>query len=194
MNSGFLDHARGLASSNTEFVLGDAFKTNLPAGSFDLVHSRFVASTSGTPERLLTEAIRLAKPGATIALQEPDGSSISCYPPHPAFDKLKAAWLGAFQGVGADLLLARRIYSVMVQTGLHDVQLRTCILGVRPVDPMIDILPSSVESLHATVFKLGLIKEAEFAEVLADCRKHLQTAGTAFTTYMVAQVWGKKSG
>jgi len=143
---------------------------------------------------LLSEAIRLAKPGGTVVLQEPDSSCLSCYPPHPAFDKVKAAFLGAYQGVGADVLLARRLYSVMVQSGLHDVRLRFCILGVRPIDPMIDILPSSVESLRGTVLKLGLIEEAVFSKVLTECRKHLQTPGTAFTTYMIAQVWGRKGG
>ena len=194
MNSAFIDHARASAPSNTEFLLGDAYGSNLPAGSFDLVHMRFVASTCGEPERLLNEAIRLARPGGTVALQEPDGSSLNCFPPHPAWDKLKAALLGGFSGVGADLELARRLYSVVVQQGLHDVQFRACILGVRSIDPMVDYLPSSVESLRGTVLKLGLLTEAEFPQVLAECRKHLQASGTAFTMYTVAQVWGRKTG
>jgi SAM-dependent methyltransferase len=47
MNAGFLNHARATAPSNVEFVLADAYGSNLPAGTFDLVHMRFVASTSG---------------------------------------------------------------------------------------------------------------------------------------------------
>ena len=117
---------------------------------------RFVASTAGDPERLLREAIRLARPGGVVALQEPDGSTLNCYPEHPAWDRLKAALLGAFSGVGADLTLARRLYSVVRQSGLQDVQYRTCLLGVRSIDPMVDYLPSTVESLRGTVIKLGL--------------------------------------
>jgi Methylase involved in ubiquinone/menaquinone biosynthesis len=56
MNAGFLDHARATAPSNVKFVVADAYGSNLPAGTFDLVHMRFVASTSGAPERLLQEA------------------------------------------------------------------------------------------------------------------------------------------
>jgi ubiquinone/menaquinone biosynthesis C-methylase UbiE len=70
-NIGFLEHARATAPSNVEFVVADAYGSNLPAGTFDLVHMRFVASTSGAPERLLQEAKRLARPGGTIALQKP---------------------------------------------------------------------------------------------------------------------------
>src|SRR5262249_27367373 len=50
----FLDHARRHANSrgfaNIEFMLGDVYSSGLPAGSFDLVHTRFVASTVGNPE------------------------------------------------------------------------------------------------------------------------------------------------
>ncbi len=189
----FLAHARGRAAANTEFRQGDAYGSDLPAASFDLVHMRFVASTAGDPERLLREAIRLARPGGVVALQEPDGSTLNCHPEHPAWDRLKAALLGAFSGVGADLTLARRLYAVVRQTGLQDVQYRPFVLGVRSVDPMVDYLPSTVESLRGTVLKLGLMTEAEFPQVLADCRRHLREPGTSFTMYTVAQVWGRKT-
>ncbi|MGA2711746.1 MAG: methyltransferase domain-containing protein [Bryobacteraceae bacterium] len=193
MNSDFLEHARVDSPGNVEFRHGDAYKTDLPPGSFDLVHMRFVASTAGDPERLLQEAIRLARPGGTIALQEPDGTSLNCYPAHPAWERLKAALLGAFSGVGADLRLARRLYALARQAGLDDVQYRPFLIGVRSMDPMVDYLPSTVESLRSTVTRLGLLSEAEFPEVLAECRKHLQQPDTVFTMYTVAQVWGRRA-
>ena len=192
MNPAFLEHARASAPPNVEFVLGDAYSSELPAASFDLVHMRFVASTAGAPERLLQEAKRLTKTGGTIALQEPDGSSLNCYPPHPAWETLKNALLGAFRCVGADLELARRLYYVVRRAGLNDVQYRTFVVGVRSTDPMVDYLPSTVESLRATVLKQGLLTEAEFSSALAECREHLQQADTSFTLYTVAQVWGRK--
>jgi SAM-dependent methyltransferase len=192
MNADFLEHARATAPSNVEFVQADAFGTNLPAGTFDLVHMRFVASTSGAPERLLQEAKRLARPGGTIALQEPDVATLNCYPPHPGWDKLKVALFGAFSGVGADVELARRLYSVVRRAELANVQFRPFIVGVRSMDPMVDYLPSTVESVRATVLKLGLLSELEFPVVLAECREHLAQPDTVFTTYTVAQVWGQK--
>jgi hypothetical protein len=152
---------------------------------------RFVASTAGDPQRLLREAKRLARPGGTIALQEPDGATLNCYPPHPSWDTLKAALLGAFKGVGADLELARRLYYVVCHAGLTDVQYQPFIIGVRSADLMVDYLPSTVESLRATVVRLGLVPEAELEAALADCRTHLRKPHTAFTMYTVAQVWGR---
>jgi ubiquinone/menaquinone biosynthesis C-methylase UbiE len=193
MDSAFLEHARQSAPSNVEFRLGDAYGSDLLPGTFDLVHMRFVASTAGDPERLLGEAIRLAWSGGIVALQEPDGSTLNCYPPHPAWDRLKFAMMAAFKGVGADLELARRLYSLVHQTGLRDVQYRTAMLGVRSVDPMVDYLPSTVESLGGAVLRLGLLTENDLAVALTDCRRHLAKTRTSFTMYTVAQVWGRNA-
>ncbi|MPZ39558.1 MAG: methyltransferase domain-containing protein [Rhizobiales bacterium] len=194
MDEQFLAHARTKAPGNVEFRRGDAYGCDLPIASFDLVHMRFIASTAGDPERLIREAMRLTRTGGVVALQEPDGSTLNCYPPHPAWDRLKAALLGAFAGVGADLTLARKLYALVWDAGLVDVQYRPFLIGVRSIDPMVDYLPSTVESLRSTVLKLGLLSEVELSAALAQCRKHLRDPGTVFTMYTVAQVWGRKQG
>jgi SAM-dependent methyltransferase len=192
MDEQHLAYARAHAPANVEFVRGDAFGCDLPAASFDLVHMRFVASTAGDPERLIGEAIRLARPGGVVALQEPDGSTLNCDPPHPAWDQLKKALLGAFAGVGAGLTLARRLYGLVRRAGLADVQYRPFLIGVRSIDPMVDYLPSTAESLRGTIIRLGLLSETELNAALAQCRAHLRDPGTVFTMYTVAQVWGRK--
>ena len=191
MDETFLQHAKRNAPGNVEFRLGDAYGSGLPAGTFDLVHMRFVASTAGNPEQLLKEASRLARPGGIVALQEPDGSTLNCYPPHPAWDELKIVLLGVFRGVGADLELAKRLYHLVHGAGLRDVQYRTALLGVRSTDPMVDYLPSTVESLRGSAVRLGLLGERELTAALADCRRHLAQPGTAFTMFTLAQVWGR---
>jgi SAM-dependent methyltransferase len=193
MDEQHLTHARRNASANTEFHRGDAYSSGLPAGTFDLVHMRFVASTAGEPERLIREAMRLARDGGIVALQEPDGSTLNCYPPHPAWEALKAALLGAFAGVGADLTLARRLYALARDGGLADVQYRPFLIGVRSSDAIVDYLPSTIESLRGTVLRLGLMSETELDSALAECRNHLRDPGTVFTMYTVAQVWGRKA-
>jgi ubiquinone/menaquinone biosynthesis C-methylase UbiE len=191
MDEEFLEYARLSAPSNVEFRRGDAYSSDLPAGSFDLVHMRFVASTVGGADRLLKEAARLARPGGIVALQEPDGTTLNCYPPHPAWDRLKAALLAAFSEVGADLQLARKLYFLVKKAGFRDVQYRTALLGVRSTDPMVDYLPSTIESLRATILKLGLLNEGVLTNLLSDCRQHLARPETSFTMYALAQVWGR---
>jgi trans-aconitate methyltransferase len=189
----FLEHARRSAAPNTEFVAGDAYHTGLPGQSFDLVHTRFLASTAGKPEALLAEAKRLARPGGVIGMQEPDMTTLVCHPPHPAWDRLRAALIGAFTSVNADINLARSLYQVVHQAGLRDVQYRPFLIGVRAGDPMVDYLPATVESLAGTIGGRGLLSQAELTTALADCRAHLRQADVSFTMYTVAQVWGQVS-
>ena len=188
----FLQYARARAPANLQFRHGDAYASDLPPDSFDLVHMRFLASTAGDPERVIGEAVRLCRPGGVVALQEPDCTTLNCYPPHPAWDKLKNAVIGAFSAIGGDVYLGRRLYAMARRMGLTDLHFRPVLIGVRSVDPMVDYLPATVESLRGTITRLGLLRDDELPAILAQARRHLQKPDTVFTLYTVAQVWGRK--
>jgi len=107
---------------------------------------------------------------------------------------LKSALLATFKGVGADLELARKLYYLVRQAGLHDVQLLDH--PYLPSDPLIRwsiIRPPQSSRCELTILELGLLRENDLAVALADCRKHLAKSETAFTLYTVAQVWGQKA-
>jgi ubiquinone/menaquinone biosynthesis C-methylase UbiE len=188
----FIAYARAHAPPNVEFRHGDAYATGLPDGAFDFVHMRFVASTAGNPEALLREAIRLARPGGAVALQEPDVDTFRCDPPHPAWDRLMAAMLDVFASVGSDIYLARRLPSLARAAGLADVQYRPFLFGIPSTHPMSDHLPATTESVRNVVLSRGLISEAELPRLIEECRRHLRDPGTLTTSFMVAQVWGRK--
>jgi ubiquinone/menaquinone biosynthesis C-methylase UbiE len=192
----FLEHARALARArglgNAEFVQADAYRTGLPRGSFDLVHVRFVASTVGRPRDLIAEAIAVACPGGMVALQEPDISTLKCYPPHPAWDRLTQILERAFVCVGGDVRLAQRLYQLARHAGLEDVQYRPFLVGFRSGDPMADFMPATVESVRSTIVRHGLIDEGELEAALASSRRHLADPDTVFTYVTVAQVWGRR--
>jgi len=187
----FVEHARRAAAGSVEFMTGDAYDTGLPAGSFDLVHMRFIGSTAGRPEALLSEARRLVRRGGTVAMQEPDMATLICHPSHPAWEALRSALIGAFASVGADISLARRLYALVRHAGLLDVQYRPFLIGVRSSDPWVDYLPSTVESLRRTIVEQHVMSEQELAAALTACRAHLRDPDVVFTSYTVAQVWGR---
>src|SRR5258706_15412073 len=108
---------------------------------------RFIGSTAGRPEALLREAVRLARSGGIVAMQEPDMGTLTCHPPHPAWDALRSALVGAFASADADINLARRLYALAHQTGLLDVQYRPFLVGVGSLEPLVGYLPSTVEAL-----------------------------------------------
>jgi ubiquinone/menaquinone biosynthesis C-methylase UbiE len=178
--------------ANVELAEGDAYRTGLPPDTFDLVHVRYLAGTAGRPQDLLTEAVRLARPGGVVAFQEPDTDTLECHPSHPAWDRLKTALQEGFARVGADTRLAKRLYRLFRHAGLEDVRYRPFLVGVTSGEPMADYLPATIESIRSTLIGKGIIREAELDTALAACRGHLADPDTVFTSFLTAQVWGRK--
>jgi trans-aconitate methyltransferase len=69
---------------DVQIVAADARRTGLPPGSFDLVHARTLLVNVPEPAEVLTEMVRLAKPGGWVASLEPDAEHPLCYRPTPA--------------------------------------------------------------------------------------------------------------
>jgi SAM-dependent methyltransferase len=80
-----LSARHGLAA---ETVRADAASTGLPSGCFDLVHERMLLLNVTSPHDVVAEMARLARPGGTVVLQEPDSAAWAIDPPHPAWDLL----------------------------------------------------------------------------------------------------------
>lgn len=175
-----------------ELVQGNAYHTGLPRASFDLVHVRFLAGTAGKPDELLREALALARPGGVLAFEEPDTDTLNCDPPHPAWDRLKKLLQDGFAAVGADTRLAKRLYRVFRHAGLEEVEYRPFLVGITSTHPMADFLPATIESIRGTIRTHRLVPEEELDRTLAACRRHLADPDTVFTTFLVAQVWGRK--
>lgn len=192
----FLEHARSVAGArglaNVAFVQGDVYRAGLRRETFDLVHVRFVAGTGGSAEELIAEATALARPGGVVALQESDISTLKCYPPHAAWDRLTDVLERAFRCVGSDIRLAQRLYQLARRARLDDVQYRPFLLGFRSDDPMAGFVPATVESVRRTILRERLIDEAELDALLATCRRHLADRDTVSTYVTVAQVWGRR--
>jgi hypothetical protein len=57
---------------------------------------------------------------------------------------------------------------------------------------MAEYLPATIESIRGTLLGGGLISEAELDAALVACRMHLAHPDTVSTSFLVAQVWGRK--
>lgn len=184
--------ADGLGLANVTFEQASLFDNALPAASFDLVHFRYVITTVGRHQEVVQSALRLVKPGGVLAVQEADVNGINAYPPHRAFDRLKTALATAFVEVGADPRAGGRVYGLLRDAGLTDVDFRACTARARNHDDLADYLPQTVLSVRETILKLGLMADGEIDEAIAACRAHLADPNTISTTSTVFQVWGRK--
>ena len=182
----------GLGLKNVEIIAGSIFDHGLPPESFDLVHLRYVITTIGQHDDVVRAALALVKPGGVLAVQEADAEGIHAYPACPAFDQLKAVLIALFSGIGADPYAGRRVYGLLRDAGLSDVDFRACTARARSHDDLADYLPQTILSVRETVLKLGLMTEAETEQAIAACRAHLAKPETISTTSTVFQAWGRK--
>jgi ubiquinone/menaquinone biosynthesis C-methylase UbiE len=175
-----------------QVIRGDARRTGLPAGSFDLVHARTLLVTIPGPDEVLGEMVRLARPGGWVASQEPDVEHALCYPPLPAWDRLWEIFRAAFTRAGADLHIGRRLAEMYRQAGLVDIQVQVH-AGAYPVGhSRRTVIPDLVRSLRPVIAELGVASTAELNEVDLAVRRHLADPVTLMMPHLLVAVWGRK--
>lgn len=185
-------YARELGLPGVEVVTADARQTGLPAGSFDFVHARTLLVTIPEPGEVLAEMVRLARPGGWVASQEPDVENAFCYPPLPAWDRLREIFRASFGRSGADLLIGRRLTELYRQAGLEEIE----VVAHAPMYPAghsrRTILPDLVRSLRPMILELGLSDERELAAVDQAVREHLADPRTVMLAHLLIVTWGRK--
>jgi ubiquinone/menaquinone biosynthesis C-methylase UbiE len=185
-------YAGELGLLNTDVVTADARHTGLPPDGFDLVHARTVLVTIPEPQEVLAEMVRLARPGGWVASQEPDIENAFCYPPLPAWDRLREIFRASFGRSGADLLIGRRLPELYRQAGLEQIE----VVVHAPVHPAghsrRTLLPDLVRSLRPMIIELGLSDERELAELDQAVREHLADPRTLALVHLLVVAWGRK--
>jgi SAM-dependent methyltransferase len=182
--------SRGL--SGVEAMTGDARRTGLAAGSFDLVHARTLLINIPNPADVVAEMARLARPGGFVASMEPDSEYGMCYPPHPAFTRLCEIYPVVFARNGADPAIGRRTADLLYQAGLADVR----------VDARVQLYPHDhsrrmlrldlVRSMRPHVVEMGLASEAELDDLDTAARAHLADPRTVVVYGLMFMAWGRK--
>lgn len=171
----------------------DAYNTGLPDGSFDLVHVRFLFAPVGRDEELLSEMLRLTRPGGILAIQEPDATPWNCFPSSKAWDRLKAAILEAFRLGGGDFDAGQRTYGMLHDAGLRNVEMRAAVIALHDAHPYMRLPILFATSLRSRILEGGLMTEAELDGAIAECEEMLQRSQTSVLSFIVTQVWGRKS-
>jgi SAM-dependent methyltransferase len=181
---------RGL--HGVQILTGDARRTGLPSGSFDLVHTRTLLITIPEPAEVIAEMVRLARPGGWLASMEYDMEYALCYPPSAAFARICEIFTVAFARNDADPCIGRRVPELFRAAGLTDVEVE----ARAPVYPAghtrrtvrIDL----VRSMRPHVLAMGLANEAELDELDAAVRAHLNDPSTVVISGLLFLAWGRK--
>jgi SAM-dependent methyltransferase len=196
LNPGMLSAARSYtvenALNNVEFIEANAYQSNLPRASFDLVHARFMFAPLGRDNTLLDEMIALTRPGGVVASQESDESGYVCYPPWPAWERLKQLTIDAFARGGGDYSAGRRMYGLFRHAGLEHVQTRAACLALPAGHPYRFWPIESALAFRPRFLEWGLITASELDHLLQECERIARDPENFLSSFVVIQVWGRK--
>ena len=181
-----------LGLANVEVATADARRTGLPPDSFDLVHARTLLVTIPDPAEVVAEMVRLAKPGGWVASQEPDVEHALCYPPLPAWDRLREVFRASFSRSGADPRVGRRLPELYRQAGLEDIEVVVHAPAYPAGHSRRTLLPDLVRSLRPVILDRELCDEQELAGLDRAVREHLADPRTLMMPHLLVVAWGRK--
>lgn len=174
-----------------EFIEADAAATGLPDGSFDLVHARTLLLNVSNPREILTEMVRIARPGGVVAVQEPDAAAWTCDPPHPAWDILRAGVLTAYRRTGKDFNIGRRVARLLRDTGIDDVSVRPTARVTHVGEYYQTFLLTVAGLVRDVIVAAGDLTADEFDSYAAALQAHLHAPGTLTCQPLMWQAWGR---
>jgi ubiquinone/menaquinone biosynthesis C-methylase UbiE len=184
--------AASVAGLRIETVRADAAATGLPTGDFDLVHARALLMNVTNPETILAELVRLARPGGTVALQEPDAAAWLCDPPHPAFDRLRDRLLAVYPRAGKDFRLGRRLGRLLRDAGLRDLHVRTTSRLTQPGDYYHTFLLTLCGLLGGPLLDDPELTRARLDDDCAALHEHLAHPHSITCMPLLWQAWATK--
>jgi ubiquinone/menaquinone biosynthesis C-methylase UbiE len=179
---------------DVELVCADARDTGIESDSFDLVHARTLLINLPEPEEVLTEMVRLARPGGWVAGLEPDTGVAIYHPPLPALDRITEIFRLAFSRNGADPRIGRRLGELYRRAGLEEVGVDARAAAYPVGHSRRTLRPDLVRSLRPQILELGLAGEEELDELDASVRRHLADPDTVVVPGLTFLAWGRKPG
>lgn len=183
---------RDAGLTNVEIVEGDARATGLSPGSFDLVHARTLLVNLRAPQAVLTEMVRLVRPGGWVAVMEPDSGVNLYHPPHPTWQRMHDIFMAGFRVDGADPLIGRRVLELLEQAGLSQIG----------VEARMDVYPLGnsrrrirlelIRSMRPKLVAAGIASEAELDDLDRSAGELLDDPHTLVMPILYFLVWGRR--
>jgi len=177
--------------SNVEVMKGDARNTGLPESSFDAVHARTLLINVPDPAEVVTEMVRLTRPGGFVVANEPDIPLTVCYPRLEAWERMSRLFGQSVARDGADEAIGRRLCELFWNAGLVDVGAEARMTVYPPGHSRRTVRAEIFRTLRDKIVRRGLADADELDEIDRAVRMHLADPHTliAHTSFIA---WGCK--
>ncbi|HEY1281373.1 MAG TPA: hypothetical protein VGF22_16970, partial [Acidimicrobiales bacterium] len=159
---------------------------------FDVVHGRALLITIPNPVEVVTEMVRLVRPGGWVVSLEPDSEYLLCYPPNEAVERIGELFATAFSRNGADPALGRKVPDLLRRGGLHDVGVDARPQMYPPGHSRRTIRLDLVRAMRSQIIGMGLADGAELDDLDRRAREHLDNPETVAMFGFLFLAWGRK--
>jgi SAM-dependent methyltransferase len=175
---------------NVTLLKDDLFSSQLPPGSFDLVHSRFQIAPLGRADEQITVYRRLVKPGGWIVIEDPDMASWRLNPDAPAVRRLVELIEEGFRTAGGDFNTGRELPSFFRRLGVEP-RLDAHVVALPPGHPYLRLPLQFTTSLRPRLE--ALIGKDDLDELVLQAELELGRPGTWGTTFTLIQAYASLS-
>jgi len=172
---------------NVGLAKDDLFASELEPDSFDLVHARYEICPLGRAHEQMQTYLRLARPGGTIVLEDPDPGSWHFNPSAPALERLIALIVEAFRVSGGDWEAGRKHLHLLGDFGIEG-NIRAEVVALPPGHPYLRLPLQFATSLEERL--LALVSADELDGLRKQGEAELQEPGRWGTTFTLLQCWG----
>jgi SAM-dependent methyltransferase len=173
---------------NVGLVRDDLFASDLEPDSFGLVHARYEICPLGRGHEQMETYLRLARPGGTIVLEDPDPSSWHFNPPAPGLERLIELIVEAFRLSGGDWHAGRKHLHLLREFGI-DGNVRAEVVALPPGHPYLRLPLQFATSLEERL--LSIVTADELEKLRKQGEGELQEPGRWGTTFTLLQSWGR---
>lgn len=174
---------------NVRVVKDDLFASALEPDSFDLVHARFEICPLGRGHEQMETYTRLARPGGTIVLEDPDPGTWHFNPPAHALEKLIELIQEAFLLAGGDWQAARGHLHLLREFGIEG-NVAADVVALPPGHPYLAVPLQFATAMEERL--LSLVSAEELEELRGQGEAELQEPGRWGTTFTLIQCWGRR--
>jgi SAM-dependent methyltransferase len=174
--------------SNVALVKDDLFASQLEPDSFDLVHARFEICPLGRAREQMETYVRLARPGGTLVLEDPDAGSWHFNPRAPALERLIELIIEAFRLSGGDWGASRMHLHLLRDFGIEG-SVRAEVVALPPGHPYLRLPLQFADALEERL--LSLVTADELETLRNEGEAELQEPLRWGTTFTLLQCWGQ---
>lgn len=152
----------------TSYETADARRLPFDDRSFDFVLARSLLQHLSDPEVVISEMVRVCRPGGGVAVTDADLSKHYCFPDNSAVSRMTILWAGMI----ANPVMGPKLWPLFNSIGYSSINVSIDLLRFRHESAALKRLYLlSLESTRTLLVERGLVDDAEADRLLAECRR-----------------------